>query len=62
MDGRTDREGGSVGGRRALRRARARLAEGIANSTFFDTAWWAKSFERAWFLMWDTYQVTHVYI
>lgn len=30
----------------------------MEESPFFDTQLWAKGFERAWFLMWDTFQAT----
>jgi len=39
--------------RRRLRRARQRLERALVTSPFFDTALWAKGFERSWFLMWD---------
>ena len=40
---------------RRLRRARGRLERALDSSPFFDTALWAKGFERSWFLMWDAF-------
>jgi len=44
--------------RGALRKARAEMERAVTESPFFDTALWAKGFERAWFIMWDTFQST----
>jgi hypothetical protein len=42
----------------ALRRARLEMERAVEESPFFDTRLWAKGFERAWSLMWDTFQAT----
>ncbi|EKX33775.1 hypothetical protein GUITHDRAFT_81153 [Guillardia theta CCMP2712] len=39
----------------AIRRAKEEMEAGIRDSTFFDTAFWAKGFERSWFLMWEAF-------
>ena len=44
--------------RRHLQRARRRLETAINTSPLFDTALWAKGFERSWFQMWDTFVAT----
>lgn len=42
--------------RGALKRARVEMEKAVEQSPFFDTRLWAKGFERAWFLMWETFE------